>query len=71
MNENQLYKISKILKVRINKNEQENNAALLAEEMDEGPSASVYGDTEQDELLDKVEELQVALAQDQGLQEDT
>jgi hypothetical protein len=59
MNENQLQKISKILKVRINKGDNEEGGAY---EDDEGPSASVMGDTEADEIYDRVDELQAALA---------
>ena len=57
MNENQLQKISKIIKVRINKAGHEG-------EDDEGPSASVVADSEAQEMCDRVDELQAALAQD-------
>lgn len=65
MNESQLNKISNMLKVRIDKNEQ------AAE--DEGTVEQAFSEiglTEADELNDKVEELQDALLQDQGLQDD-
>jgi hypothetical protein len=64
MNEAQLHKISKILKVRINKVGQDTEIGGYDEEGPnyEGPSSSVMGDTEADELYDRVEELQVALA---------
>jgi len=62
MNEDQLQKISKYLKVKI------------GEDGDDAPqyetTASLIGDTEADELNDKVEELQNALYQDQYINDD-
>jgi hypothetical protein len=56
MNETQLHNISNIIKVRINKGKNQDGLSTYE---DEGPyeSASVYGETEADELNDKVEEL--------------
>ena len=59
MNEAQLQKISKIIKVRINKAGQEGE-----DDGYEGPSASVVADSEAQEMYDRVDELQAALAQD-------
>lgn len=69
MNEQQLQKISKILQVRINKSLENEGGVPYNEE--EGPSASQIGEGEAEELNDRVEELQDALAQDQGMQADT
>ena len=64
MNESQLNKISKMLKVRIHKNEQE--VAISEYDGANDYAASEVALTEADELNDKVEELQDALLQDQG-----
>lgn len=63
MNENQLEKIHKILNAKIENAEDDGQ--------NEVNTGSIIGETEADELNDKVEELQDALAQDQGMQDDT
>ena len=68
MNEQQLEKISKYLNVKIGRNE-----AGEGYIEDEGPveiSPSIFGETEEVELKDNVEDLQNALHQDQGYQDD-
>lgn len=62
MNEDQLQKISKFLKVKIGEDD-EGSPAVEA-------TASIIGDAEAEELNDKVEELQNALMYDQGMNDD-
>ena len=65
MNEEQLQKISKYLKVKIGSNEENEEDVPNYE-----TTASLIGDTEAEELNEKVEELQNALYQDQQLNDD-
>jgi hypothetical protein len=62
MNEDQLQKISKFLKVKIGEDD-EGSPAVEA-------TASIIGDAEAEELNDKVEELQNALLLDQNFNDD-
>lgn len=65
MNEDQLQKISKYLKLKIGSNEGDEDDAPNYE-----TTGSLIGDTEAEELNDKVEELQNALYQDEQLNDD-
>jgi len=62
MNEDQLQKISKFLKVKIG--EDDEGSPVIEN------TGSIIGDAEAEELNDKVEELQNALMYDQGLNDD-